>query len=188
MPGSTEELFKLIEWKSEYDCAVRTLNCQHKDTAIFLNKWFTDIKLQRIKQGRVATYLDDKIQYFEHFCSQHFAFEEDVITILCTRFKFNPEHYEKHIACHKNFYSSLLKVLAEQISYFKKHGDTTTIEDLIGDSLKDISRWWFYHITTGERRTGGVSDNEYRSYINSFSPHQKIDLLNEIVSKSHLPD
>lgn len=188
MSHPTEELLKLIAWKQEYDCAVKAINCQHKDTAIFLNKWFVDIKLKRIRQDKITTYLDEKIHYFEHFCAQHFAFEEDIMSILCTNFKFNQECYEKHVHGHGHFHSSLLKVLSEQIAYFKKHGDTTTLEDLIGDSLKDISRWWFYNITIGDGKVGSISDHEYRTHINGMSSHDKIDLLNEIISKSHLPD
>jgi hemerythrin len=186
MTAVTEQSLSFITWKPEYDCIIKVINCQHKDTLTYLNTWFSDIKSMRINPKKAAPYLLGRMKYLTHFCKQHMSFEEDVLTILVTDYEFSPQEHDAHVQSHHTFAQSFLSSLSEQIGHFIKSGDTIILEGLVADSLKDVARWWFYHITnTGPPGKKG-HDQIYMEYIRKLPHDRQIDLLNDIIAKAEL--
>ncbi|MBI4958269.1 MAG: hypothetical protein HY915_02110 [Desulfovibrio sp.] len=188
MTAATEKTLSFITWKPEYDCVINVINCQHKDTLVYLNTWFSDIKLMRINPKRAAPYLLGRMKYLNHFCKQHMSFEEDVLTILVNDYGFDPEEYQAHIKSHENFAHAFLSSLSEQVGQFIKSGDTVILEGLVADSLKDVARWWFYHITSTGNDGKNGHDQIYMEHIRNLPLEQQIRLLNDIIAKAELSD
>jgi len=188
MTGETEKSLSFITWKPEYDCIIKVINCQHKDTLVYLNTWFSDIKSMRINPKRAAPYLLSRMKYLNHFCKQHMSFEEDVLTILVNDYGFSPDEFYEHIQSHATFSHSFLSSLSEQIGNFIKSGDTVIIEGLVADSLKDVARWWFYHITNTGKNGKKGHDQIYMEHMRKLSQEQQINLLNDIIAKAVLSD
>jgi hemerythrin len=174
-----------IAWKPEYNCSVKIIDCQHKDTLMYLNSWYADIKLRKDKLKNPQKYLTSKLRYLNHFCSQHLSFEEDVLTILATSYGFNEKAFHDHIKVHRHFSESLLLGLTEQINQFIKSGSIYLLDDLIVESLKDIAKWWFHHIS-GHEKKEICNDNTYREFMKTLTKDAQLNLLNDIITKAEL--
>jgi len=188
MADSTENSLTFIVWMPEYNCDIAIINCQHKDTLLYLNRWFADIKLRRVNMDDPSQYLLDKIKYLKHFSCQHFSFEEDVMAILSAQYDFNSGSFYPHVAEHRMFSESLLAVLSEQIDHFIKCGNVDILNDLIVESLRDVAKWWYNHIAKDTKNGRPSFDCEYMAFIRAMSPDRKLQLLNDILTKIELSD
>jgi hemerythrin len=188
MEKSYGEHFKFIVWKDDYSCAIDAINCQHVDTLQYVNKWFLDIKLNKVDSKRPDIYLLEKLKYLKHFCCQHFSFEEDILIILINDFHYDRNAYDLHVNTHHFFEKSLLKDLSNQINSFVSHGNLNILNDLIPVCLGDIARWWYYHVAGSENSDPRGCDQSYRNFVRQMPDTEKIRLLNTIISKAELVD
>jgi hemerythrin len=142
----------------------------------------------RVAPEKSSSYLVDKMKYLKHFCGQHLAFEEDVMTLLAMNYGFSQSDYNAHVQSHVNFSKSLLSTLSDQIDYFVKCGDSAVVEELVVESLKDVAKWWYYHIADSDKNSKVGHDHVYRQHIKTLTQEQQLSLLNEIITKAELAE
>jgi hemerythrin-like metal-binding protein len=174
----------LLKWNDDYSCLVTLVDGQHLGILNFINEWYHQITASRANIPDLTHFMDCKLKYLNHFSQTHLRFEEEMMSVLVQDHGFPKEEYRSHLGIHERFIKEFMGNLTDQLQMLTQNMEKGLVDNLAGDALGDVARWWYGHIKSPSQKVPAGPDHSYRLFLLSLPKGAVIKLLNRLLLRN----
>jgi hemerythrin len=183
-PDIGEESQGLVEWNDKNCCLVSLVDIQHQGILKFINDWRHQIVSAGDSISNLAELMKLKMGFLDRFSKTHLCFEEKMLSLLVQDFEFPREEYERHLRIHQRFINEFTANVNNQLHTLGQRMDKELIDNLSGDALSDVARWWQRHITGPTDNLPAGPDYVYRLHLQNMPGGDLVVLLNRLLERT----
>lgn len=180
-PDIGQESQGLVEWNDKNCCLVSLVDTQHQGILKFINDWHQQIVSTGDNISHLAELMELKMGFLDRYSQNHLRFEEEMLSLLVKEFGFPQEEYERHLRIHQRFINEFMANVNNQLHTLDQRMDKELIDNLSGDALGDVARWWQRHIAGPTENLPAGPDYVYRLHLQNLPVGDLVALLNRLL-------